>query len=394
MTVLFCSDICWQSLTQRPQHIARRLATRGSVLWIEPITLGHRWSLRPVTAGPMLHVLSVPQLPMNARARWIRSLARVLSSIGPLRILLERMQTGLVRRALRSLGWSVHPSAALLQNFQLIGLVRRLAPGRIVFDYIDDAFGFGSFPPLVERQWQETLHCADRISVTAPRLRLLVEESLPETAPKIQLVPNAVEFERFSSPSAAPADLPSGRPSLCYVGSVYPWLDLELLERIARRYPHVQLVVIGRLHPEISTDVRALEKNPNFLYLGPRPYEEIPAYLHAVDAGMIPFKRTRLTEAVNPVKLYEYSAAGLPTISTAFSDDLQAFRKEILIGATHEEFLSLVPVALERRTQEAFRDTIKTFARRNDWEARARDIAGLLTGDAPAGETSTGSRSL
>ena len=249
------------------------------------------------------------------------------------------------------------------------------------------------FPSLVEQQWHDTIRQADRISVTAPRLRQLIEERLPEAASKILLVPNGVEYERFDPPSPPPRprDLPSGSPVICYVGSVYPWLDVELLAQIAQTYPHVRLVVIGRSHPEIAGEIRALEKNPNFLYLGPRPYTEIPAYLHAVDVGIIPFKRNRLTEAVNPVKLYEYSAAGIATISTAFSDDLQAFRDEILIGATHEEFLSLVPIAMKRRAEAGFRKAIRTFARRNDWDDRATVIAELLHPAGSRTRTSTGS---
>jgi len=173
--MLFVSDICWGSLTQRPQHIAARLARRTPLLWIEPITLGHPWRLRPVEVAPMLQILSVPQIPLNARAAWMRALARVLVAIGPLRILFERLQATLVRRALRAMGWGPQPSAAVVQNFQLMDLVRRLGVGRIVFDYIDDSFGFARLPPVVERQWQQTIESANSIGVTSPRLRRLIE---------------------------------------------------------------------------------------------------------------------------------------------------------------------------------------------------------------------------
>ena len=378
VTVLFLSDISWHSLTQRPQHIARRLALRSPVLWIEPITLGHPWSVRPRLAGPGLQVVSVPQLPLNARAAWMRSLARALSAVAPLRTLLESVQAAVVRRALHRLGWNGEPPAALVQNFQLIGLLARLAPGSIVFDYIDDAFGFSRLPALAERQWQETVRRANRIAVTAPRLRQLIERTEAGSRAVIRLIPNGVEYDRFASERPAPADLPADAPILCYVGSVYPWLDMELLEVLVRRAPETRLVIIGRSHPDVVPRLRALEKNPNFLYLGSRPYEEIPAYLHAAAAGIIPFRRTRLTESVNPVKLYEYCAAGLPTISTAFSDDLQAFRDTILIARTHEEFLSLVPRALAQSGEARFRERLRAFARDNDWDSRASAIAELL----------------
>ena len=40
----------------------------------------------------------------------------------------------------------------------------------------------------------------------------------------------------------------------------------------------------------------------------------------ALSAGIIPFKVNRLTAAVDPIKYYEYRAAGLPVISTEFGE--------------------------------------------------------------------------
>jgi glycosyltransferase involved in cell wall biosynthesis len=50
--------------------------------------------------------------------------------------------------------------------------------------------------------------------------------------------------------------------------------------------------------------------------LGRRPYAAMPGYLHAFDACLVPFARSRLTAGVNPIKLREYLAAGRPTVAT------------------------------------------------------------------------------
>jgi hypothetical protein len=46
------------------------------------------------------------------------------------------------------------------------------------------------------------------------------------------------------------------------------------------------------------------------------PYGELPDAIARWDAAWIPFVVDELTRAVNPVKLREYLAAGLPTFST------------------------------------------------------------------------------
>jgi len=48
---------------------------------------------------------------------------------------------------------------------------------------------------------------------------------------------------------------------------------------------------------------------------GEKPYAEIPSWLAGFDATIMPFKRTPLTEAANPVKAYEILAAGKPLVS-------------------------------------------------------------------------------
>ena len=49
-------------------------------------------------------------------------------------------------------------------------------------------------------------------------------------------------------------------------------------------------------------------------------HEDVPSRLLDFTAGLIPFKANALTEAIDPIKYYEYRAAGLPVLSTAFGD--------------------------------------------------------------------------
>jgi glycosyltransferase involved in cell wall biosynthesis len=63
-------------------------------------------------------------------------------------------------------------------------------------------------------------------------------------------------------------------------------------------------------------DLSSSRSQPNLHFLGRRPYETLPAYCRHFDVGLIPFKVNELTRAVNPIKLREYLAAGLPVVST------------------------------------------------------------------------------
>jgi glycosyltransferase involved in cell wall biosynthesis len=102
------------------------------------------------------------------------------------------------------------------------------------------------------------------------------------------------------------------RPILGFFGLIQDWVDIELLAEVARRRPTWSIVLIGDLatasKPRVETD--------NLHVLGRRPYEDLPGYCRVFDIGLIPFRVNELTRNVNPIKLREYLAAGLPVVST------------------------------------------------------------------------------
>jgi glycosyltransferase involved in cell wall biosynthesis len=50
--------------------------------------------------------------------------------------------------------------------------------------------------------------------------------------------------------------------------------------------------------------------------LGRRDYRDLPAYCARFDAALLPFRINPMTRSINPIKLREYLAAGLPVVST------------------------------------------------------------------------------
>jgi glycosyltransferase involved in cell wall biosynthesis len=374
--ILIISSVLWKGQRQRPQHLAAGLARIEPVLFVEPMTLGQQPTLVPVQVEHNVFVVSIPTFPHNARKPWIRTLSNVLSRASFLRALMRAFQRAILRRALRQLPGQ-GGIRVLLHDFLCLPLAESFLPDCMVFDYIDDSFGFTRFPPYVRRTWLSTLRRADAVTVTSPTLQQIVGSAAGIEA---TLVTNGVEFERFaSSDRPRPADLPpTGQPLVLYIGSVYPWLDFDLVKDTARACPEMQFVFIGQSHPDVGKHLAHLGSLGNFAYLGFRPYETLPAYLHSAAAAIIPFSRNPLTASVNPVKLYEQSAAGIPTVVTAFSDDLELLGGNIFIARSHADFPARLRDAIARGADPAFRHTLQSFARGHDWSIKISAIAGLL----------------
>jgi glycosyltransferase involved in cell wall biosynthesis len=98
--------------------------------------------------------------------------------------------------------------------------------------------------------------------------------------------------------------------------------------------------------------------------------------VRAFRAGLIPFRRTPLTEAVNPVKLYEYAAAGVPTVTTRFSDEVDAWGDAARVADGVDAFAAACRAVLAMAPDTA---SLRAFARRNDWATiAARFVAACL----------------
>lgn len=377
--ILLISSVLWKGQRQRPQHLAAGLARKEPVLFIEPVTLGQRPTLAPISVEQNVYVVSIPVFPHNARKPWIRTASNTASSSALLRSSVCTLQKSIVRKALRALPGQ-GSIRVLLHDFLGLPLALSLSPERMVFDYMDDVFGFTHFPPYAEKTWLSALRHAHAVTVTAPRLKQIVDEAAGISS---LVISNGVDFHRFASPGGSrPTDLSvaAGKPLVLYIGSVYPWLDFALIERTARACPELHFAFIGQSHPEVQEHLARLGALENFTYLGFRPYETLPAYLQSAAAAIIPFSRTPLTASVNPVKLYEQSAAGVPTVLTAFSEDLEQFADRLFIARSEADFPVRLREAIARGTDPAFRRSLQDFAREHDWSVKITAIEKLLYG--------------
>ena len=111
-----------------------------------------------------------------------------------------------------------------------------------------------------------------------------------------------------------PADLEGlPQPLIGYYGAIAPWFDLAAVGNLLSVRTDLHLVLIGPV--EHGFPLKSLTRFSNAHYLGPKPYADLPAYLHRFSIALIPFAMSPLIEKVNPTKLYEYLAAGKSVVS-------------------------------------------------------------------------------
>lgn len=175
------------------------------------------------------------------------------------------------------------------------------------------------------------------------------------------LVRNA-PAERFLSADLAGRVAPrEGEPVVGYFGHLASqWFDWEALQEAARREPGWRFEIIGYgLSEEAALP-------PNVHLLGRRDHDEIERIAARWRAAIIPFKAGRLSDGVDPIKVYEYLALGLPVVSFEMAQ-VKGY-PYVFRAAGVEEFVERLREAM---TMPLDRGVMDAFLAENRWERRA-----------------------
>lgn len=116
----------------------------------------------------------------------------------------------------------------------------------------------------------------------------------------------------------------------------------------------------------------ALKDLQNIVMTGEVPYKQLPFYLHAFDVCLLPFKVIPLTLATNPVKVYEYLAAGKSVVSVDLPE-MEQFGSLVATASSSAQFVASVKAALQMGTSELV-EARKTFAAQQTWRHRAAEF--------------------
>jgi starch synthase len=150
---------------------------------------------------------------------------------------------------------------------------------------------------------------------------------IPEIVPafaraRTEIVTWGANVEAFSPERRDPAvrkvlGVPEGAVAVLFSGSFRPWHGVHVLEDAARRLRHradIFFVLAGG-----EGEARQGEGYRG-RRLGATPYDGMPAVVAACDIGIAPYDTARLPQLRlgffwSPLKIFEYMASGLPTIT-------------------------------------------------------------------------------
>ena len=227
------------------------------------------------------------------------------------------------------------------------------------------------FDSVSYNQYQKELHIANKVDLIIYTAKNLKEKYIEiKDKSKMKYVPNGIDLDFFKhADKSFPEEFENiPNPRVIYIGAIREWFDEELLFFTARNLSKFSFVLVG----PIQKDLSKLQGLNNIYFLGKKSYNEIAKYLHHSDVGIIPFdiiNYKSLIESVNPLKLYEYLACGLPVVSVEW-DELKHINSPAYLSKTKEEFVDNIIKALNYNKREKYLE----FLTKLDWSEKLKQI--------------------
>lgn len=242
---------------------------------------------------------------------------------------------------------------------------------RLVFDSID---------PCFDPSWQEGHDRWERQLTGRAQVVFCTAQALLDRVRPINtasyLLPNACDPACFVERSERRdgSGLVFG-----YLGTFDARVDVRFLERLTEGLSDCRFVLAGRINADQEVRVAGLQARPNVTMPGRISNEAGNELLREIDVGLIPFIPGPAADAINPVKMHNYLAAGVPVVSTAIAE-CEAMQPPLVWTVDAGQDPSRVARAALRSADDPVdRERRRDWARRNTWAHRAAEAVRILS---------------
>jgi glycosyltransferase involved in cell wall biosynthesis len=242
-----------------------------------------------------------------------------------------------------------------------------------IFDAVDNWLehtSYENYKDKLEQNYQTIREKSDLIFTVSQNLK----ETLFANQNNVHWLPNAVDLEYFQNVkevSTKLKDIP--RPIIGFLGILQDRIDTDILLILAQNNLDKSIVLAGPIWKNFPKN--KLQEFKNIHFLGPIKYEKIPALYNGFDVGIIPYKVNEFIKSTDPMKFYEYLAAGLPIVST-YVPGIERFSSLIKVAKSPEEFNVLVSEALKEKS--GLTPERLEILKNNTWQGRIEEMLNLI----------------
>ncbi len=264
--------------------------------------------------------------------------------------------------------WTTIPGSTVLKSI--------FPESKVVFHSIDNysAYNRISIKSLEKIDYRE----ADHVFTIGEIIKKSVISDSEIKPGKVTNLGQGVDTIQYQNKSTPPSLFSSiGRPIAIWTG-VTRKIDRNLLSIFSKKMRQLggSVLIIG---PSCDWLPGYLESHSNAIHLGPVPSEQLPPYLQHSDIGLMLYDQSPSKQSIymgqNPLKLYEYAAAGLPTLSTPH-EEFRFIQPPIKIVRKGIEIEQAVNNLLQYKQE--YQQKMKEFSNRHTWQSIVKRANSIL----------------
>lgn len=254
---------------------------------------------------------------------------------------------------------------------------------KFIYDYLDEFHEDISGDLSIQMEvWDKLKKLKPVLCLaTAKRLHDELKKHLGKSQ-KIIMASNAVNVDHFNYKKDGNRTMPIDmkeivklkKPIVGFYGALAPWIDFALLNEVADNHKEWEFVYLGIDYNGAAVD---LDEKKNVHNLGAKNYESLPRYTKFFDCAIIPFKQGEIAKATSPVKLFEYMAAGLPTVCTRDLKECEGY-EYVYMSKSLKEFETNLKKAIGDHADTKKREVLLSQAEKNTWSERVKNIQKAL----------------
>ena len=357
MNIIWLSEIKWNYLKTRKQQIISRFPDDSSILFIEPISKKLSNNYYPIEYSHVKAV-TIPQL-RSGRKRlsnkilsylFIRKIINALATLW-FRFFFHKIINNANCIITSNVYWS-----PLIKTYKI-----KYPDLPIIYDCNDNPLAFPGTPNYKKEYFIETLSLVNKIIIPHVSYRNFIPNKFHS---KIEIITNGVDFELFQKINKPIEKIKKiKKPIIIYIGAISEWFDFDLTEYLLNNSSY-NFVLIGPVSKNAINRLDELSKHNRLHFFNAINHEEIPHYLFEANVCIIPFIKNELTESVLPNKLFEYSAAGKPSVMTNFNAYLSEFSDFVSITSEKDKFINEIKNQIKNPRSS---DELRNFAKNHDW---------------------------
>lgn len=367
--IICLSHLKWEkTLFQRPQQIMKQFARDRRVIYVAHCStkefikafLKGRMGDYIGSHGKNLHFLTVPFLPFSRKSRFLQRMTDRMTAWAARRLAKKHKLEDIYL-------WLYYPTYVKhldLFDFEFL-----------VYDCMDLFRGFRASVGDVQDIENELLEKADVVFTGGRSLQKSKEGVNLHT----YCFPSGVEYDHFFKATKPETKIPDDikdipHPILGYWGAIDERIDFELIDHICEKKPDWSIVFLG---PVVGLEEIPV-KQKNFHHLGGKDYEDLPRYLKAFDACLMPFVISELTRHISPTKTPEYLSGGKPVVSTPIPDVMAEYSDVVSITGDYDEFIEKTEKLLTHPLPE-LHNKIRKKAETKSWEFIAGEMKQIIS---------------